>query len=196
MPVQVRVAHSQKLVIHFFSSECFCRRLCNNRHFFQKLHLFRLFKLKKLRLVVIFIQEKRVSVKMLVVAKHNIASLQLLYKIRILSIFYHFDSVANKTHFFIFSLILFWALPSLCFGKLNNRSGRAFQGYGFRLRPNASVCFRAFFQNALTLPIPNVHSHSLQCKLYSSPVCSLFQFIASVQQHFPIFISPKTVSSL
>ena len=30
-------------------------------------------------------------------------------------------------------------------------AGRAFQGCGFRLRPNAGVCFRAFFQNALTL---------------------------------------------
>ena len=30
-------------------------------------------------------------------------------------------------------------------GALNRRDRRAFQGYGLRLRPNASVCFRTFF---------------------------------------------------
>lgn len=40
-------------------------------------------------------------------------------------------------------------------------TGRAFQGCGFRLRTNAGVCFRAFFQNALTLSIPHtVGSHA------------------------------------
>ena len=48
-------------------------------------------------------------------------------------------------------------------------AGRAFQGCGFRLRPNAGVCFRAFFQNALTLSIPHTVSSQASIGAASSP---------------------------
>lgn len=48
-------------------------------------------------------------------------------------------------------------------------AGRAFQGCGIRLRPNAGVCFRAFFQNALTLSIPYTVSSQVSRGAASSP---------------------------
>ena len=71
MPVEMGVSVPEKLAVHFFRPERFCRRLLNERHFLEKSDFETGIEKMKLRFVL-FAEKQRISVEMLVISYHRV----------------------------------------------------------------------------------------------------------------------------
>ena len=94
----MRISHTEQLIIHLLRVECLRHRLRHDRHLLQEQRpLFHLH-LEKLRILVILIKKKRISVEMLIITDHDITRLQFPHKIRIRPLFDHLNTITDQAH--------------------------------------------------------------------------------------------------